>query len=342
MKSIKLYQYITIYLLIAVSCHNLDVPLQNDVPFIVNDTCINKILYYPDTIICTLQVEDLNDKLFQISSIIFDTLPGDSVSADTINWPGNYKQLDNVYDTKEIVLMMPGSLMGASQGMLLITDGYNASVTLPYHVIKTLRDTFDIFSPDIAIWKTYCESDTSCIQPFQILSNYVLRFLLDASQNLKSTGMRSNYRLKGDFCININFGLIELAFEELNGVEVNFIISTSPDTVQWSGIDAGLYLRGAFDRLQVRAAKGLDATSKYINYYSGNMRIEKKDTVVSLYCWQGNPQIVPDPLIDVSFSSIDTLFYVHLKMSVDTLDFARHCIWDNFSLDHGEMIFDKE
>lgn len=339
MRIIKFYQYITIYLFIAVSCHNLDVPLQNDVPFIVNDTCVSKALYYPDTIICTLQVEDLNDTIFQIASVVYDTITNDLIVADTTDWPGNVIQLNKIYDTKRIVLTLPGSKMGIYQGMLLITDEQEASVTIPYRVTKVLRDTFNVFSPDSGIWKTYRENDTVFIKPDQILSNYVLKFLLDSLHNCKLTGIRSNYGLKGDFCVNINFGLIELAFEKLNGVEVNFIVSTSPDTAQWSGIDAGLYLHGAHNRLQVRAAKGLDATSKYINYYSGNMRIERKDTVVSLYCWQGNPQMVPDPLIDVSFSPTDTLFYVHLKMSVDTLDYTRHCIWDNFSLDYGEMIF---
>lgn len=339
MRITTFYIYTLSFIFIALSCHKLDVPLQNNIPFILNDTCVNKTLYYPDTIVCTLQVEDLNDTIFQVASIVYDTLQDQSIIYDTIDWPGNAIQLEKEYSTKQIVLTLPGSEMGKYLGTLLVIDEEEASVTIPYHVTKVLRDTFNVFSPDSGIWKMYREDDSALIKPDQILSNYILKFLLDSLHIRKSTGMRSKFALKGDFCININFGLIELAFDKLNGVEVTFIISTSPDTIQWSGIDAGLYLHGVHNKLQIRAAKGIDATLKYITYYSGNMRIEKKDTVVSLYCWQGNPLIVPKSLINVSFSPEDTLFYIHLKMSVDTLDYSRHCIWDNFSLENGEMIF---
>jgi len=338
MKFIRFLHSIPVFLFIAVSCHNLDVTLQNDIPFIVNDTCVSKVLYYPDTIICTLKVEDLNDTIFQIASIVYDTLSNNTILIDTINWPGNVIQLNKVYDTKQIELTLPGSVMGIYKGVLLLTDEQNASASLPYHVTKVLRDTFNILSPDPGIWKTYRENDAA-ILPDHFFTSYTIKFLLDSALNCKTTGMRTNYGLKGDFCASINFGLIELDYEKLNGIEVDFIVSTSPDTTQWSGIDAGLYINGTLNRIQVRAAKGINATSKYITYYSGNMRIEKKDTLVSLFCWQGNPQSVPNPLKTVSFSVSDTILYIHLKLKVDDLNYTRYCFWDNFIIGYGEMVF---
>ena len=108
------------------------------------------------------------------------------------------------------------------------------------------RSIFFRYLSAMNIWNTYRANDSINVKPDYLLSTYVLKFLLDASQSYKSTGMRTRYGLKGDFCVCINFGLIELSFEKLNGVKVSFTVSTTHDKTQWAGIEAGLYLQGAF------------------------------------------------------------------------------------------------
>ncbi len=326
-----------LFLLGTLSCHNLTVPLENNNPALINYTQLTKMLYFPDTTVCTLQVSDLNDTIFSISSIIQD-----SVLTDTVAWPGNYIQPAGQYGTKDIVLSLPGCGMCCLNGSLLISDENGASVELPYTINKHFQDTFSQAYPDSSIWKTYRENDTAHIKSeyLPLHKNYILKFVFDTNSIFtnKSIGLRSNFGIVGDFSIMIDFGLIELSFERLNGVTVSFFVSTSSDTTQWSGIEAGLYLYGTESRLRVRAAKGFDGKSKDVNFYSGKMKISRKDSELSLFCWKGAGPGESDPIKSVSYSGGDTA-YVHLQMKVDSLNETRFCEWDNFNVTMGNIVF---
>jgi len=324
---------IVVWCIIVISCHNLDIPLENFNPHILaSDTCLVKTLCYPDTVVCTLHVEDLNDTALKISSIISDT---------AACWPGTFGQINCGYDVKDIFLRLPAAKLGFYQGQLVVADEQEAADTIPYRINRILRDTFNSSSPDTTIWKTYRANDIITIKPYSHTS-WVLQFLFDPSQSNKSTGMRTTCGIKGDFSISIFFGIIELNVNQLNGVKVSFAVSTTSDTSQWTGIEAGLYLQGVENRLRIRAAKGFDSKQFDIKYYSGNMRIERNDTAVSLFCWPGDPAQIPEPIKTVSFSPNDSILYVHVRMSVESLDLERYCIWDNFTVNSGELIYNRD
>ncbi len=331
-----------IVLLGTFSCHNLSVPLENNTPVLINYTQINKTIYYPDTTVCTLQVADLNDTILSIATVTTDTVSPDSIYIDTIPWPGNYFQTTKNYDIKNIVLSLPGCGLCCLDGSLLISDDGGRSISVPYDIQKHFQDTFSQTYPDSVLWKSYRGNDTAHIQSdyIPLHQNYVLKFVFDTNCVLtnKSVGLRSNFGIIGDFSIFIDFGLIELSFERLNGVTVSFFVSTSSDTTQWAGIEAGLYLYGMESRLRVRAAKGFDGKSQDINFYSGKMKISRKNNELSLYCWKGTEQNDSDPIKTVSYSDDDTV-YVHMQMKVDSLNDTRFCDWDNFSITSGEIVF---
>ncbi len=327
---------------IFIYCHKLDVPLHNDTPTILNTSQLERVLYFPDTTVCTLAIEDLNDKSLYLSCHTYDTITPDTILCDTQPWPGHFNQTNQTYDKKHLVLSLPQPDLTTYSGMLCIYDQEQASTTIPYCITKELRDTFNIHSPARNLWHTYRPNDTAHIKPMPILSTYTLQLILNENQICRSTGLRTTYCIAGDFCINVKFGIIGLSFDKLRGIRVSFNISTSPDTIPYSGIDAGLYIGSSFNKLQITAAKGFDLVSKYVNYFSGNMRIAKSDTVVSLYCWDETSIEPLEVMKRVTFSPKDSLFYVHLKMSVDNLDHTRYCLWDNFTISKGSLKFLEE
>ncbi len=326
-------------LIFACSCHNLDVPLENDVPQIVNSTGIDCILYYPDTIVCTLQIKDLNDTQFNIKSIVNDTSQLILNVGDTTDWPGNYFQYNNNFDTKEIILTLPGHDMGILTGKLCICDEHDASVILPYTIQRSLLDTFTLLSPNNEIWSLYSPGDADQIIPEYYISNLMLQFFFDSDANDRTVGIRSKFCLNGDFCLSILFGLKE-NIDELTGIEVSFFVSTSPDTGEYSGIKAGFDIYCEKKLLHIKTGMGLNLKSQVITFFTGNMKIERKGTEMSLYCWDENVQSNPNPLKTVSFPLSDTL-YVHLRMKAEPSAGKQFCRWDNFIIQQGQLSFKK-
>lgn len=318
-----------------ISCHNLDVPLENNIPIVLFDSCVERNIYYPDTTVCTLSVHDLNDSVFTLYSAICDTIGVDSIFHDTVDWQGHYFQYNNS-GTKKIILTLPGMLMGSFNGTFLITDEQGVCVGLPYTIQKEFRDTVSSQGLNVAMWRTYCaNNDVDHITQFALHKNYLMKFILDKSQGSTKTGMVCRYGLIGDFCISIDFGLLSIIPKILKHVRIGFFVSTSPDSAKYAGIEAGIYIRGIENSVNVHGEKGLISSLQSLNYNYGNMKIERVRDSIALYCWQEN-KLLPPPLIKVHFYEGDTL-YVHVKMKVEDLDYTRYCTWDNFYIHSGKI-----
>lgn len=327
---------------LLVACHNLTIPLQNDSPHVVNDTCVQKTLYYPDSIVCTLAVEDRNDTVLAVRAITSDTIDS-MVTTDTISWIGHCSQLNSSFETKYFLLTLPQVCMGSYQGLLMINDLHDERTFIPYLVNKTFIEPFNTFPDDTARWRKYNPSDTMHAKRILGFSNnYVLKYFLDtckdSSTQCYATGVKSNFSLKGDFSVSVEFEFINLSFEKLKDAKISFIVSNSSDTSLWSGIAAGISLFGVNDRLTITAGKGLDAISQDFPSFTGYMKIQRKDEKLSMHCWYGNPDIITTPLKIVSYSAKDSVF-IHLCMSVKDLKYPRYSMWDNVTITKGQMIF---
>ncbi len=329
--------FISAAMCVIISCHNLNVTLENYIPYIKSPVAIERSLYYPDTIVCTLSVEDLNDSLFTVKSIINDSFTTIQEGWDTVDWPGNYFQINKDFDTKELVLTLPGHTMGLLKGMLYICDTHDASDALPFSILRSLQDTFTIASPDTNLWVLYSPNDTAQITTEHYISNLMLQFKIDSTSSDLSVGLRGKFGIVGDFCVSVLFGLKE-NINDISNIDLSFFVSTSPDTGEYSGINAGFDIYSEKSLLHAKAGKGLSMKSSIISFFTGNMCIERIDNEMSLYCWDENVQTNPEPLKTVTFPPTDTL-YVHLKMSVDSKACKRICRWDNFVIERGQIAF---
>jgi len=80
--------------------------------------------------------------------------------------------------------------------------------------------------------------------------------------------------------------------------------------------------------------------SKNVDYFSGRLRLQRQGELVSFACRDANPLSEMEHMSSFDFSEADTSLFFHLTMEVEDHSRMRHCEWDNFMIESGEVVFD--
>jgi len=303
--------------------YDTGIPLQNDPPEIINSLMIEKTLRFPDSIICTLAINDLNDRSLSISA-----LPD---SGNSTVWDGTIKALDSGLEMKHYEIAACSERMGVYNGIFTVTDERGDSDSLPYAIRKLFIDPFDVFPADTSLWRSYRDSDEQIT--FDFIDSKLL-FLFDTlgDTSIYSTGIRSRFNLSAPLNTSIDFDLRD---DMDDAFEIVFFLSTSPDTGKWSGDVAGFYLTGNQGRVRVNCRSiSMQSFSREIDFNRGTMQLALTHDQISYTCYNGDPGILPSALTTFSYNYHDSL-YVHLKMTVANHSRERHCGWNNFKVTEG-------
>jgi hypothetical protein len=310
--------------------YDTDIPLSNSIPACQNLASINKHLFFPDSVICTLLVNDLNDTKLNLhiqsdSQKILDFHP----------LATKYTLLEETFGTKSILLTIDPSDLGSFNGKLYIQDQQGALTSLPYNVVMQFFEPFDSHPRNSSNWQLYNSDDTSMVKID--FTDKKLLFVFDTTQTRQNatTGIVSRFKLYGDFSISVDFRIRD---EMDDGFETGFFVSTSSDTGRWSGDIAGIYLQGIQNRIRMECrSDNLQSFSKETDLFSGQIAISRDSNKVSFFYHDGNPLQSPVPLTQLSYTSNDTVF-IHIKMSVKDRKRCRHSLWNDLYVTRGRII----
>lgn len=318
---------------IPLSCtYDTGLPLQNDAPECISHSFVQENLFYPESTVCTLRVADLNDKTFDLSLIGKEA----SALSSDFAWCENGGA---TYGTKEVYFHMPTSVVGTHSGAICICDHQGTADTVHYSVTKTFRDELDRYPLDAANWEPYSREDSSLLR-----FDYKDRKLIfvfppengDEETAVKSTGIRSQFSVSGNFELKIDFKLRD---DMTEGFELAFFVSTSSATGRWDGQVAGFFVSGNEGRVRLTCRSvQFQIQSKDIDFYSGELALSRQNDTLEYFYHDGNP--LKDPLsLAVHGFPPDSPLYVHLRMTVDDRSKIRSCAWNNFVASRGELRF---
>lgn len=318
-------------LLIGSCVFDLTEPLQNDLPVVsfanAADTLsrIERVLDYPDSVVCTLRVHDYNDSIVTFSD------SGDSAGS------GLFRVLasDTTLGTRTLTVVYQSPHMGDTvSGTWYLTDQQGASATVPYSVVKVFESPLDLFGADTVHWELYDERDARqyiTTGPFGGVSFQFFKNVLGTGA--KTVGFRSAFKLRGDFSCGVNYQLPSVNL----GYTTGFLVSTSPDTSLDSGRAAGVFLpEGTF---RVGEHNLVFPIRNPVKKSAGELRIERRDGKVSLY-----QRWVQDTVYDTLAAghpfAVDSGLYVHIRITVDGFapdEYVKSSHWFGFSVSHGEI-----
>jgi hypothetical protein len=308
------------------SCiHDTNLQLANNVPVITSsfDT-VRSALIYPDSVVDSLHVSDLNDSILIVSN----------------GWIGSGLQLQKNLGTKIIVLSLGGTSMGTFSGCAEISDQQGANCSVPYIITKKFRETFESFPPPL--WKMYNIDDTAETVKQSYISNSdaTLQFIFTVDKAKPTsfplkTGICSEFTIKEDFCCSIAFSISEFS---QSGYECGFFVSTSNDTGQWSGDVGGIFLSGRNSSTEIKC-KSVDGqiSSATRDYLSGILWIDRKGTDMN-FMYSSMGMASKDTVSTLTFDRNDSLFF-HFRMVVDDLRETRSCSWNDFIIHTGKLLF---
>jgi hypothetical protein len=329
-------------LLLALLCQffscafDTNIPLENDLPSPVDIAPINRNLIYPDSLISILSISDLNDKSLHINptDCIFPLEKNHNNSGFFLFHP-----LDTAYTTKHIELLLKSSLMGNYSGNFLISDNHNGRIKLPFNISLQFKDLFDSYPLSKTWWSLYKDNDSN------IGFDYIDRKLLfeiaeGESETQTTTGLRSKFKLVGDFSTIIDFNLRE---DMRDGFEFGFFVSTSPDTGMWSGSKAGFFISGNNGSVifQCKSTMFQSFSLDTSKISSGTLKLVRNQDQLSFFFYRNSTSsqlFNGPPLISFSFKSADSL-YVHLRFVAKDGLKERYCMWNNFSVQEGLIAF---
>jgi hypothetical protein len=330
----NLLQFLLIIFQFLLCTYNTDIPLSNSTPSCQNFTSINRQLFFPDSVVCTLLVKDLNDKKLTLS-ILSDSQQLQIPAFQPLKV--NRTLLEETFGTKSILLSIDPSVLGNFKGIFLINDQNGAFTSLPFTINTQFFEPFDSHPLTSSNWQLYNSNDTSIIKID--FTDKKLLFIFDTIQakQITSTGIVSRFRLCGNFSISVDFRIRD---EMDDGFETGFFISTSNDTGKWGGDVAGIYLQGAQNRIRMECrSDNLQSFSKETDLFSGTIGISRDSSRVSFFYHDGNPMQSPIPLTQLSYTSNDTVF-IHIKMSVKDRKRPRHSLWNDLYVTRGHIIPD--
>jgi hypothetical protein len=310
--------------------HDADIALVNDIPECSIDS-IAKMLAYPESTLCTLTVADLNDSILGVRVRPDVSLPDLPLTVQ-------YDQFNQDLMPKVLCVSVPGSVMGVFKGSFDIFDQQEGDCTIPYHIEKQLVESFNTLPTTGGLWESYGVND-----PRHFKLDYPgprLMFIYDttAAKFLGKIGMISTFAICGDFSIGVDF---ELRDDMLSGFSIAFLVTEKPDTSRWVN-RAGIVLAGQGTQdngwIDLRTNVGINISSETIRYSAGRLTIERNlDTMLFQYGPIGPEKVATTSMMtwDLDFDTV----WVQMRMGVDDLSRNRHCTWDNFSVDQGQVVF---
>lgn len=329
-RCLPLFTFVIFQLLLCT--YNTNIPLSNSSPSCQNLTSINKQLFFPDNVVCTLFVNDLNDTKLTLD-IHSDSQQTQKV--DFNQFMAHFTQLEETFGTKSVLLTIDPSDLGSFNGKLFIHDQQGAFTSVPYNIAMQFLEPFDSHPRNSSNWQLYNNDDTSMVKIDY--TDKKLLFVFDTTQTrlTTTTGIVSRFKLYGDFSISVDFRIRD---DMDDGFETGFFVSTSSDTGKWSGDIAGIYLQGIQNRIRIECrSDNLQSFSKETDLFSGNIGISRDSSRVSFFYHDGNPLQSPVPLTQLSYTSNDTVF-VHIKMSVKDRKRSRHTLWNDLRIARGHII----
>lgn len=311
---------------------NTDISLENDIPQCISHRVISKNLFFPENNICTLTVEDLNDSRLQLLVCPGNDYAVDNKLTDTVPWYGNCTLLQETYDKKELWLTLDSNFLGLYTGTLIIKDAHNSCFSLPFTINKIFCDSFD--SPILSRhWSKYSENDTESIG-FDY-TDHKLQFKFSQLHKLMTTGVRSTFKIGGDFRISVD---IKLRDEMLDGFETGFLVSNRPDTSRWGASTGGIFLYGKDNQLSIECrSNNLQSYIMDESRSCGTFEITRQGSKLIFYFSDGNNKFHPQSITTHSYDQ-NSEVYIHLRMKVLDNYRNRHCLWNNLTVHHGYII----
>ena len=319
-----------------------DLPLSNNVPQYNGPARITATAFYPDSALCTLSVNDLNDaRLSVYACFCADT--GDTSCNGKKLWPGSCRILDETLGPKQIVLGLDTCCMGTYCGHLHVEDRDRAAVRVPFTIMSLLVDSLNRFPVSAANWALQQDRDSAFIG-FDYI-NKKLRFGFSVAADSTdtaavSTGLRTCFSIGGDLSAGINF---QLRDDMMSGFQVEYYLSTSPVAGPWEGDVAGVFITGLTNQIRFTATSinmqtdSRDVTRDASNF-AGRFTITRSADNVDYAFTPGDPRSPPMQMNTLIFPA-DTAVFVHIRMKVDDRLRSRHCLWSDFEVDKGKLKF---
>jgi hypothetical protein len=321
---------------------NTAVPMNNNPPHWSVDQAIHKTLRYPDSTLCTLNVEDLNDTFLSIRACFTGEIT-DTGCTNPGPWPYSFKRSREELGARTIVFMHDPCLLGFYCGHIRFEDHEGAGMKVPFSYSAMLSDPLDTFPVSEVFWTPEPISDSTFIV-FDFMNNKVKFAFPETGDSTgadpASTGLRSKFSISGDLETSV---LFQLRDDMKEGFEVAFRISTSPSAGPWEGDKTGFLITGLpnhvrFTCSSINLQTDSRDVSRNLSDFAGYLKIARKADSVSYQFIPGDPQLPIIPMNKFWFPA-DTGVYVHMRMSVTDRLRARHCLWSDFRVTQGNLRF---
>jgi len=310
-----------------------DIPLENAVPALASTPCFSDTdtlrLNYPDSVVCTLSVEDRSDSILWV---------------DPSSWQGSSLLIRQTLDTKEIALFLGTNHLGeVFSGLLTIRDAQDSACRVPYAIEKIFIDSFLQPLPDARFWNVYdAPGDSFVVHQQQRRLGLEFLFKKDTVREPATLSLVSTFSLKGDFSWSIDYWLYWLQFYNSIGFELEFSSSTSFDTGQFSG-DKAKMLLSIQDGLKLQCSdpsgKSFSRGANDFNYYDGMFKFVRAGSEYFIYF---KPQGGAFHLINEGFSlryDQSDSAYIHIRMTIADHTTEQSCIFPDFIIQQGVINF---
>jgi hypothetical protein len=318
------------------------VPLQNNPPHWSFDQTLRRTLLFPDSALCTLRVEDLNDTALAFRACFTDD-SADTTCDNLGPWPWSCQWSEAALGERSIRCSIDPCCLGVFFGRFRISDNQGAAMVVPFSFSMVIADPFNRYPITPEFWTPEPLSDSTFIG-FDFL-NEKLKFAFSVSTdstaaNPASTGLRSRFALSGDMETSVQF---QLRDDMREGFEVAFRISTSPSAGPWDGEKTGFLITGLPNQVRFTCSSINMQTdsrdvSRNFTEFGGYLSIARKTDSVTYQFIPGDPQLPMLPMNKFSFPA-DSAVFVHIRMSVTDRLRARHCLWSDFRVTKGRVRF---
>jgi hypothetical protein len=315
------------------------VPLQNNTPHWSTDQTLRRTLLFPDSALCTLRVEDLNDTALALRACF----TGDSSDTTCENpgpWPWSCQWSETTLGERSIRCSIDPCSLGVFFGRFLISDNQGAAMVVPFSFSMVIADPFNRYPISPEFWVPEPISDSTFIG-FDFM-NSKLKFSFSETNDsvAASTGLRSRFALSGDMETSVQF---QLRDDMREGFEVAFRISTSSSAGPWDGDKTGFLITGLPNQVRFTCSSvnmqtdSRDVSRNFMEF-GGYLSIARKADSVAYKFIPGDPLLPVIPMNKFSFPA-DSAVFVYIRMSVTDRLRARHCLWSNFRVTKGRARF---
>ncbi|MBN1129287.1 MAG: hypothetical protein JXA71_09890 [Chitinispirillaceae bacterium] len=324
-------------LLVCACQFNTMVPMNNNPPHLGAHREVRATINYPDSALCTLSVEDLNDTALSLAACFF----GDSTDTACIayrSWPWSHHWSGALPGTVDLCLAVDPCSLGLFSGTLRIEDLVGAFIALPFGYAMQLSDPLNHYPVAANNWTIEPLPDSAFVG-FDFPTNRLkFTFAENGDTAPASTGLRTAFALAGDLETGV---LFQLRDDMREGFEVSFFISTSPLSGPWDGEKTGFRITGQsshvrFTCFSVTMQTDSRDVSRNFPEFAGYLNIARKADSIRYRFVPGDPQLTELPMNRFSFPA-DTAVYVHLRMSVTDRLRTRHCLWSDFGVIRGRV-----